>query len=136
MPRYPGSFSDGAIETMPKIAVAPPCITAVPKPRTTQTAMCESGRCQVVQVLDHRETGTDREAIDRGINQECDPLRADQADHDQRLDRFLDPRRHVAGVSDEFERQPGAQHVDEVAQARRRRADDDGNDDDAQATSL
>ena len=68
-----------------KIAVAPPCMIAVPKPRTIHVPMPASGsEPQVVEVLDQREAGADGEAEDRRVDQEADAVRADQRDDDQR----------------------------------------------------
>ncbi len=39
-----GRFSATATETIAKIAVAPPCMIAVPNPRTISTATFASGR--------------------------------------------------------------------------------------------
>ena len=80
-----------------KIAVAPPCMIAVPKPRTIQVPMPASGTIfEVVEVLDQRESGADGEAEDRRVDQEADAVRADQRDDDEALQELLDDRRDVA----------------------------------------
>ena len=82
---------------MAKIAVTPPCMNAVPKPRTIHVPDAGVGdRTQEVQVLDHGETGADREAADRGVDQEADAMGADQHDDHRRLQELLDQRRDVA----------------------------------------
>ena len=70
---------------------------AVPKPRTIHVPMPASGASlQIVEILDQREPGADREAHDRRIHQESDAMRANQRDDHQTLQQFLDDRRHVA----------------------------------------
>ena len=53
-------------------------------------------RREVVQVFEHRETRSDRETIDRGVDQHADTPGPDQVHEQQRLQRFLDPGRHEA----------------------------------------
>ena len=66
---------------------------AVPKPRTIQSAEARVRHEDLVpDVLDDREAGADGKAVDRGVDQEADPVRADQGDDDQRLAEFLDHR--------------------------------------------
>ena len=92
-----GARSSSARPITAKIAVAPPCMIAVPKPRTIHVPMPASGaRSQVVEVLDQREAGADGEAEDRRVDEEADAMRADQRDDDQPLQQFLDDRRDVA----------------------------------------
>ncbi len=53
-------------------------------------------RLQVVGVLDERETGADRESVNRGVDGEPDAVAANQVDDEQALDRLLRRRREVA----------------------------------------
>ena len=84
--RAPGVASSSARPITAKMAVAPPCMIAVPKPRTIQVPIpASSTTSQEVEVLDERETRADGEAEDRGVDQEADAMRADQRDDDERL---------------------------------------------------
>ena len=97
--RRPASASSIARPITAKIAVAPPCMIAVPKPRTIQVPMPASGTIsQVVEVLDEREPRADGEAEDRRVDQEADAMRADQRDDHEPLQELLDDRRDVARV--------------------------------------
>ena len=53
---------------------------------------------QVIHVLQNRESGTDREAVDRGIHEEADPVAANQGPYDQGLEALFDERRDITGV--------------------------------------
>ena len=46
----------------------------------------------VVDVLDNREAGADGEAEDRRVDEEADPMRADQRNDDEPLAELLDDR--------------------------------------------
>ena len=78
----------------------PPCMIAVPKPRTIHVPTPASGTSVlVVEVLDDREAGADGKAEDRRIDEEADAVRADQRDDDERLAELLDDGPDVAAVS-------------------------------------
>ena len=51
---------------------------------------------RVVDVLHHRESRPHREAQDAGVHEESDVRRADEVDHVDRLDDFLEERTPIA----------------------------------------
>jgi hypothetical protein len=75
---------------------------------------------EVVHVFEDRETGTDRESVDRRIHEEPDTIAADQEPDDQCLERFFDKRRDVSGVHREIDAEPiESGQADWVARNRR-----------------
>ena len=65
--------------------------------------MWEDG--EIDDVLDDGETGADRKAGDYRIKLVADAVHSEERDHDDRLDRFLDPRRDEPAVERETDRQ-------------------------------
>jgi hypothetical protein len=75
-------------------------------------------RSEVVQVLDEREAGADREAGDSGVHRQPDAPRANQEDDQHRLQGLLDPRRQVARIRREIPREIRVRPVvEQVARA-------------------
>jgi len=59
---------------------------------------------QVVDVFDKGKTRPDREPQDTGVDQETYAVGAEQEHNDAGLDRLLNQRRYVAGITGEIER--------------------------------
>ena len=136
--RARGACSSSARPITAKTAVAPPCMIAVPKPRTIQVPMPASrSDLQEVEVLDQREAGADGEAEDRRVDEEADAVHADQRDDDQAFQQLLDDRRDVARVGAQLDAQqaqrPG---IHEVARAGHGGAAGDDRDHRAQLHEL
>ena len=92
------------------MAVVPPCISAVPNPRTRKVPAPACGQqMEVVQVLRDAEAGSHGEAADRRVHQEADAVRANQRHQDQRLEQLLADRGDVPGK----ERQPKWKAIEE-----------------------
>ena len=90
---------------------------------------------QVVEVLDQREAGADRQTEDRGVDEEADAVRADERDDHQRLQAFFDQRRAVARVEMEIEALE-ERAVDEIGDAGDRHAAEHRHHHPAQAHQL
>ena len=93
----PGWRSSRPLARTARIDVVPPWSTAVPKPLTIQrkTLALPEG-AQVLHVLDEREAGAHREAEDRRVDEEADPLPREEVEHRQRLQQLLGDGRDVA----------------------------------------
>ena len=122
-PPRSGAGRPSHVRVLAKMAVAPPCMMAVPKPRTIQVPSCMSGRIlQVVHVLENCEAGTDSKAENRGVDEKADAVVPQQHDDDCRLECLLDEWRYVAGVVNELEPEPlEAGHVNADSSARQHR---------------
>ncbi|MBK6704923.1 MAG: hypothetical protein IPG56_14985 [Caulobacteraceae bacterium] len=80
-----------------KIAVAPPCMIAVPKPRTSQAVTLASVIVKRYQMFSITENpAPDGKARNRGVDFEAEPIAREEIDNWRRLQAFLDDRRDVA----------------------------------------
>ena len=81
------------------------------------TELCFGDDAQVVEVLEDRESGPDRETQNRSVNQEANAVVPQQDNNDQRFERLFDERGDVACVRREINLAPvETNEVDRVAQ--------------------